>query len=220
MSEKRTALSELPATRLEVVEELSPPGQTGFLRLIRRRYVAHYPDGSKSEPFVYDEIARAALDAAVIVAHVARGAERLVYLRSAVRPPLAMRAGKAGVYGLWELPAGLIEPEEANDADGALRCAARELHEEVGFDVPLERFRALGAVVWPVPAVIAERHFFFEVEVDPAELKSPTLDGSPLERLGEVCTLELAAALALCRNGTIEDSKTELGLRRLAERYP
>ena len=47
------------------------------------------PDGSVSEPFVYDETDRRAIDAVVIVPHFAgsRG-ERRIYLRSSLRPPL------------------------------------------------------------------------------------------------------------------------------------
>ena len=46
---------EPPAIRLEQVEDLSPAEQQGFLRLVRRRLIAQYPDGSRSLPFVYDE---------------------------------------------------------------------------------------------------------------------------------------------------------------------
>jgi ADP-ribose pyrophosphatase len=43
------------------------------------------------------------------------------------------------------------------------------------------------------------------------------LDGSVLEQLGAVIDVSLRDALAACRNGEIEDAKTEIGLRRLAE---
>src|SRR5688572_8747937 len=59
----------LPDIRLELVEDLSPAASAGFLRLLRRRYRAHYPDGTASEPFLYDIIDRRAIDAVVLVAH-------------------------------------------------------------------------------------------------------------------------------------------------------
>src|SRR5882724_446986 len=110
----------LPKIELELIEDLSPDAPKGFLRLLRRRYRARYPDGTHSAPFVYDAVDRAALDAVVIVAHfVAPGGPRRVYLRSAVRPPLALRTparsplpSDACGSGLWEVPAGLVEASE------------------------------------------------------------------------------------------------------------
>jgi ADP-ribose pyrophosphatase len=236
---------EPPAIRLEQREDLTPAGQTGFLRLVRRRFIAHYPDGSLSQPFVYDEVDRAALDAVVIVAHYLERGSRFVYLRSAVRPPVACREAPGAPHGLWELPAGLVEPAEAeSDAqasgrrpsaglpdgqvsgrrpsaglpDGARRTAQREAEEELGFSLPIERFHELGPWLFPAPGIIAERHYYFEVEVDPSVRAEPSHDGSPLEHFGKVIALELEHALTLCLSGDINDSKTELGLRRLREK--
>ena len=196
------------------------------MRLVRRRYRAHYPDGAVSEPFVLDAVHREALDAVVMAAHFAGGdGRRFVYLRSAVRPALTLRdpgrhleAHPPGQAGLWELPAGLVETEEQGSPEGVASTAQRELEEELGFSVPLTRLHPLGPSIYHAPAFIAERHYFFEVEVDPAERTEPTLDGSPLERSGAVVAVELSQALAMCAVGQIQESKTELGLRRLKER--
>jgi ADP-ribose pyrophosphatase len=213
-----------PKLALELVEDLSPEDK-GFLRLVRRKYRISYPDGSLSAPFVYDAIDRAAVDAVVIAAHFvdAHGA-RCVFLRSALRPPLTMRDSartplpdEARDGALWELPAGLVEPSERG-LEGVTGAARRELREEMGFSVPLESLRPLGPSTFPAPGFVAERHFFFEVEVDPSTREEPTLDGSALERFGVVVDIRLEQALELCRDGVIEDSKTELALRRLAER--
>jgi ADP-ribose pyrophosphatase len=214
----------LPNIRLEVIEDLSPKGANGFLRLRRRRIRAHYPDGSASEPFEYDEVDRRAIDAAVMLAHYedARGVPH-VYLRSSVRPPVAMRDKARSPLleehdhgGLWELPAGLVEPGEQTP-EGVLGTAQRELMEELGFEVEKSALSPLGPSIFPTPGIISERLFFFHVAVDPNLRRAPELDGSPVELFGEVIAVSLSDALAWCSNGGIEDAKTELGLRRFAD---
>ncbi len=220
--------AQLPDIRLELLEDQSPPAPSGFLRLVRRRYRAHYPDGSVSAPFTYDAVERTAMDAVVIVAHYfTENGQRCVYLRSAVRPPLLLRdsasepvGSQLGGAGLWEVPAGLIEPAEARAAEGPQQTAARELWEELGFQLPPERLRPLGVPVYPTPGVLSERHYLFEVEVDPEARQEPGLDGSALERGGVVVAVELGVALEMCATGAIEDGKTELALRRLKDLVP
>ena len=85
---------------------------------------------------------------------------------------------------------------------------------------PAERCLELGPGTFPVPGLFAERHYYFEVTVDPATRAEPSLDGSALEQFGEVIALPLERTLELCRTGVLLDSKTEIALRRLAERYP
>jgi ADP-ribose pyrophosphatase len=215
-----------PDIELELVEDLSPADQHGFLRLVRRRYRAHYPDGTASEPFPYDSVERNAIDAVVIAAHfLLPSGERRVYLRSALRPPLTARdpahtpdPEDVRHAQLWELPAGLIEPGEQSVA-GVARAAQRELLEELGFDVPLAALQPLGQATFPVPGFCAERQFFFEVAVDPSKRREPGLDGSALEHFGLVIDVRIEDALTACRNGRMPDGKTELALRRLAERF-
>jgi ADP-ribose pyrophosphatase len=217
---------DFPRIRLELLEDLSPEVPPGFFRLVRRRLRAHYPDGTESAPFVYDEIDRRSIDAVVIVAHYVAGADRRVFLRSSLRPPVYFRAAsrpKATAPenhgGLWELPAGLVDAGEQGVEDPAA-AAARELHEEVGFSLTKDAMRELGPSTYPTPGVMAERHFYFEVTVDPGKRTEPKLDGSALEKDGVVFDVGVAEALAMCARGDIEDAKTELALRRLAERYP
>ncbi len=217
-------LPELPKHALALVEErptLDPPG---FLRLQRTILRVAFADGTTSEPFEYDAIDRTRLDAVVIAAHY-RGADgrRRVFLRSCLRPPVAMRSRARSpiverdtLGALWELPAGLVEADEQSP-EGLRRCAARELLEEVGVTVSPAALRELGPSGFPAPGVIAERHFFFHVEIDPAQVRVPTEDGSPLERDARVVAVDLEHALGLTRTGALEDEKTELALRRLAE---
>ena len=67
-----------------------PPGPP-FLRVHRAMYRLRFANGETSEPFAYDVVDRARLDAVVIAAHF-RGDDgrRHVYLRSALRPPVAI----------------------------------------------------------------------------------------------------------------------------------
>lgn len=216
-------LPALPRHALTVVEErptLDPPG---FLRLRRLIMRVAFADGTVSEPFEYDAVGRGRLDAVVVAPHF-RGEDgrRRVILRSCLRPPVALRRGDSPIPeretlgSLWELPAGLVELDERTP-EGLRRCAARELLEEVGVAVSPEAVTPLGPSGFPAPGMIGERHFFFHVEIDPAQLHVPTEDGSPLERLAHLTAVPLDEAIALTRSGEIEDEKTELALRRLAE---
>jgi ADP-ribose pyrophosphatase len=156
---------------------------------------------------------REALDAVVIAAHFNDAGVRHVYLRSAVRPPCAFRSVPPHHDGiLWELPAGLVEPGEDPAA-----TAARELGEELGFEATAAQMQPLGGWTFPCPGVIGERHIYFAIEVDPRHRRTPTEDGSALERAASILPLSLVEALDHARTGAIRDGKTELGLRRLME---
>ncbi len=220
-----TVLPAPPEFRIELVKDESPPGG-GFLRRLSRRLVTVSSTGARSSTFIYDEVDREALDAVVVLPHFVRleagQRVRYVVLRSAVRPPVALRSEARSPIserenrGLWELPAGLVEKDEYH-AVGLSRAAARELEEETGLCMPPQAFRPLGPSTFPAPGVIAERHFYFQVEVDPERAGVPSLDGSPLEEAGEVIALPLSACLKAARLGKLEDAKTELALRRLSD---
>jgi ADP-ribose pyrophosphatase len=209
-------LPELPKITLDVVADRSDERE-GFLTIKRRDLVV--VDGTaRSRPVRYDVIERRALDAAIIVAHhLGDGGEAHVYLRSAIRPPVALRPDLADGTAapssvLWEVPAGLIEPGESPIAG-----AARELEEELGFALAPERLAPLGPEAYPAPAFIGEKHFYFHVRVDPDTRSEPGGDGSPLEEAARIVSVPLARALEACRAGEVTDTKTELALRRLAE---
>ena len=218
-----------PRIQLELVEDLTPEQPKGFCRLIRQRLLAladRHPHQrpTATEPFVYDWLDRRALDAVVVLAYYfdAQGVP-WVYLRSATRPPVAKRdptriprSEWLRDEGLWEVTAGLVEDDEETP-EGLVRCACRELAEELGFTVDSGVMLPLGPSTLPAPGIIGERHFFFKVEVNPQKRAAPSLDGSALEQLGTIIEVPLSDALAACRRGEVEDAKTELGLRRLAE---
>jgi ADP-ribose pyrophosphatase len=208
-------LPPLPAIHVRVARDRSAGALAGggFLNVKRLDLVVSYPDGTESSAFQYDIADRKAMDAAIIVAHFALGNVRHVYLRSAVRPPCALRGLEpAEDGGLWEVPAGLIDPGEEPAA-----AAARELGEELGFAAEADAMTPLGAWTFPVPGMIAERNLYFSIEVDPQVRATPTEDGSALERAAAICAVPLSEALEHCRSGAIRDAKTELALRRLVD---
>jgi ADP-ribose pyrophosphatase len=217
-------LPALPKHTLVVVDERLSRDPPGFLSLRRRVLKLRFEDGRESLPFEYDAVDRERLDAVVMAAHYRdAGGKRWVYLRSSMRPPAALRPReawpvpeRATLGNLWELPAGLVEADERSPI-GLQTAAARELLEEVGARVDPADMKPLGPSSFPAPSMIGERHFFFHVEVDPRALAVPTEDGSPLEEGAIVVAVPLDEALDLCRRGVIEDEKTELALRRLAE---
>lgn len=187
----------------------------GYLHLTA--FTVTNDEGTKTAQ--YDVVGRKALDAAVVVPYFERGGTCFVCLRTVVRPPLAVRsAPPPGIATppdtLWEVPAGLIEPGETAET-GALR----ELYEELA--VRPQSIVALGPPACPAPAVLGEMHVYFAAKLTPpvegAAMPVPEGDGSLYEENAAFVTVTLADALEACRRGEVWDSKTELGLRRLAE---
>lgn len=218
-------LDEPPAIELEVVEDHTAetgPAE-GFLRVRRVSLRNRHPDGHTSRVYRYDLIERDAMDAVGIVLE-AEGDEPRVCLRSALRPPMRFRDRYAiplppddRSHVLWEVPAGLVEPHERGEA-GLRGCASRETLEEVGLEVAPERFDSLGPPVALSPGVLGEKLHFLHAVVDPSRRGVPLEDGSPTEERAAIRFVPLREALAATRDGRIQDVKTEVALRRLAER--
>lgn len=206
-------IPELPKITLDVLGDVKRPDGGKYLRLRHAEMTLSYPSGDHSAPFIYDMILREALDAVVVVAHFGTDRGRMVYLRSAVRPPVRLRNVPPAYDGsMWEVVAGLIEPGE-----DAAACAARELEEELGAAVDASAMIPLGGPTFPAPGVIGERHVYFHVEVDPTKLSKPSEDGSALEREARIVSVLLDDALTWIRRGDLFDAKTEIALRRLKE---
>lgn len=206
-------LPETPKVELEVVlDRTVQTDERAFLKVRSVDLVATREDGTRSRSFPYDVLDRKAIDAAVMVAHHLVDGRLHVYLRSAVRPPLALRPRDPVVASIWEVPAGLVEPDERPAA-----AAAREVEEELGFSVKEAEMIALGPPAYPAPGFIGELHYYFHVRVDPSQRKQPRGDGSPLEEGARIESVPLDDAIEACRRGDVPDLKTELALRRLRE---
>jgi ADP-ribose pyrophosphatase len=226
----RASPPEVPTVSLEIVEDTTATSRCdeGYLRVHRRELVAHRPGQPPTERFRYDVVERWNQDAVGVLPHFARDGVRWVVLRTAVRPPVALRkdplldgpiafpqGAREGV--LWEIVAGLVEADERS-VEGFARCAARELAEELGVHMDAREMRPLGGAVFPSAGIVGECIYFYEAEIDPAARHAPEGDGSPLERDAAIEEFALAEALSWCDAGLLPDAKTELSLRRLAAR--
>ena len=177
-----------------------------FFTLKHHRCQIEYPDGTLSEEFHHDIVSRKNPDAAVMIAYHIKNCEPMIYLRSCIRPSLANRFFEGG--SIWELPAGIIENETAEEA------AAREVEEEVGFKVEVSDMRLLGPPSFTCVGMTAEMMYFFAVKVDPNSQGEPKLDGSPLEKGGVVTPVCLSKIRCMISSGQISDLKTEVAVRR------
>jgi ADP-ribose pyrophosphatase len=213
--------------QIHVLEDraASTPSDRGFIRVRRLRLRTTFEDGSQSDVYDYDVADRDALDAVLIALHSPRAgapADPDVCLRTALRPPVALRRGRALVVPdarvdavLWELPAGLIEPGAHGEA-AVGETAARETLEEVGLAVRPEAFEPLGVAVYLSPGLMAEKLHVLRAEVDrTAPAKATATETVELGARVEWCPL--SEALRRAAAGEIEDCKTELGLRRLRD---
>lgn len=206
------SLPKPPKINIYPVNKESAENTPPFLKINRNWYAASYPNGTSSKPFLHDGVERCFMDAVGIVAHCVISQVRCIFLRSCVRPNLLERLPKH--VNLWEIAAGLVEAGEQ-----PIISAVRETEEELGFKVSSEQFNALGPFVLPSPGLGSERIFLFEVEVDPADQKKPTEDGGPLEKYGVVEMISLDTALKLVKDGEFKDAKTEIAIRRFADKY-
>lgn len=108
---------------------------------------------------------------------------------------------------MLELPAGLLEPGETTET-----CGLRELEEETGYQA--QTIAAFGAM-YPTPAYDSEKIYFYIAE-DLVETQQQLDPGELLN----VKRIPLKKAVELCKDGSIQDSKTVVGILRYAATYP
>lgn len=214
-----------PVHHVEIVErmDLEPGDKSAFLNIQRLKLVNHYQDGTKSPVYLYDAVLRKWLDAVVLVLTAEIDGVLSVCLRSCIRPPLVLRQelelpvkDNSPLTTLWEVPAGLLEENDMG-IGGIKDRAAAEALEETGYAVSQDDFSLMPGAPFLSPGVIPERIYFARAHIADVDARNnPTGDGSPVEDGAVIWWVPVDKAIALCEQGVIADTKTELALRRLA----
>lgn len=221
-------MSNAPVTDLDVVEDFTATGRCdeGFLHVRRLRVRNLRADGSKSDVYRVDVIDRPRLDAVAVLLW-RRGDQGLEFLtRQNLRPAAHFRHEKVpnvpdGRSHLFceEIVAGLLETTDQG-LPGVRHRAVEETFEEAGFRVTVEAVELLGPAFFVAPGIISEKIFLAAVDVSGLVAGVPEGDGSPLEEGGATQWRSLASLEAALSDGTIQDAKTELALRRFLARQP
>lgn len=209
-----------------VIESSERLGDGGFLVLRRYKLRNRRDDGSTSDLYACDFVERTpGLDAvAVAIWRRGDGGAVEVLLRKALRPPLRLgRDVKLAIPEeprsprLFEIVAGLIENSD-DGLDGIRHRAAEEVREEAGYTVDPGALVQLAAATFPMPGTLPEKLYLFAVDIPAGAVPEiPEGDGSAMEEGAEIIWMGLDEAIAACTGGTIPDTKTELGLRRLRD---
>lgn len=221
-----SASTSAEVSTIEIVEDFSATARCdeGFLKLRRLRCRNVRKDGTHSKVYRVDVVDRPRVDAVAVVIWRRGEAGVELLLREGLRPaawfrrelhlPVPETQSKLRVQ---EIVAGLLEQQDTGLAGVCARAAA-EVWEEAGFQVTPEQIHLLGGAFLVAPGILSEKIFLTEVEVTGLEAQTPPGDGSPLEEGASVSWMSLPDVLAACMSGAIEDAKTELGARRMAER--
>lgn len=128
-----------------------------------------------------------------------RGAAALVPLLPGREVILVRQWRHAVGKVLLEIPAGLLEPGEA-----PIDCARRELAEETGYAAG--RIEPLTSI-YSAPGFATERlHIFLAQDLQPTQAQTDE------DEFLEPVTLAWDQALAMCKDGRIEDGKTVVGI--------
>jgi 8-oxo-dGTP pyrophosphatase MutT (NUDIX family) len=189
-------------------------GKGGFLSLRRLRVVNVHDDGRTSKPYPCDFVDRPmGIDAVAVVVYAKQPEGVRVLLRDAIRPALGYAShGKDGFWST-EVVAGILEKNDRGRI-GILRRAAAEAREEAGFHVSPQKVVMLGEPTFMSPGLAAERMWFTAVRVNPSRAQAPEGDGTPMEETRCIRWVALDDAIGLVR-----DAKSEIALRRFAEKF-
>lgn len=209
------------------VESDEQRSDEGFFRIRTTVLRNRRADGTRSPSYTCEFVTRPKGIDAVVVALYHRAAGRTqVLIREQLRPGLALGRdpqalpvpdGSRRLY-FPEVVAGILEHEDRGEA-GIRERAAIEVFEEAGFRVSERDVEMLGAGTFPSPGSMPEKFWLTAVHIaDPASGETPQTDGSPMEEGARLRWMELGEAIEACMTGAIADAKTEIVLRRLADR--
>jgi ADP-ribose pyrophosphatase len=205
-------------TGIEVVEDVTARSRCdeGFLHVKRLVCRNRHGDGSASRDYRVDVVDRPIPDAVAVLIW-RRGPQGIeVLTRSGLRPAAHFRESlKLPVPDphpyllLEELVAGILEADDRGDS-GVRRRAAEETLEEAGYRVSPDEVVSLGGSFFLAPGILSEKIHPTAVEVTGRPQGAPHGDGSPLEEGATLHWRGLEALLQACRNGEVEDAKTEI----------
>lgn len=218
-------LSSPPRIKVLKVDDTSiVHNEGGFFELESCRIAFHYPSGEVKEAETNRLRGKRGDAVAIVLYEDLPEVGRVVWLRSCCRPAISLKNYRE--YGLpdshedgclWEVPAGLVEEDEVG-SEGLKRAAVREAEEEAGFSLKEEDFSFLGKRTFTSVGSMGERIFYLMAKVDWKLRKEPKGDGSPYEHGGEVIAIALEDAVAAIADGYLPDAKTEIAIKRLAEK--
>jgi ADP-ribose pyrophosphatase len=215
---------------IEIVEDITAISRCdeGFLKLRRLMIKHHYTDGTESRVYPCDIVEPPSNDAVVVVLYFFdKKGDIYVGLRRGIRPAIYFRKNNPSKFSrdgkvyldLLEVVAGGIESSDIElGEEGIKNRVIKEVEEEAGFRCSAENVIPLGGGCFSSPGITPEKFLFFAIRVDPNLQHKPSGDGHPMEDASEFQFLSLKKAITMCYNGEIEDAKTEIALRRLAEK--
>jgi ADP-ribose pyrophosphatase len=210
----------------EVEHDALSTDEAGFFRIRRLRLRNRRADGSLSEPYACEFVVRPkGTDAVAVAIYTRTGGRVQVLVREALRPALAFGREASALavpdarprLGSAEVVAGIVERSDRGERGLRERTVA-EIAEEAGYEVSPESVVFLGAGTFPTPGSMAEKYWLLAAEIEDIEARStPRGDGSPMEEGGRITWMDLDEAIDACVAGRIDDAKTELVFRRLAD---
>lgn len=221
-------MSKLDSIELVTDNTQSSRCDQGFLRVRRLVLRNRYLDGSQSQPYNCDIVERRQVDAVAIVlyddAPDSSGRRRVqVLLRRGIRAPIYLRhqmdnrgRPEPRYSSILEIVAGVLE-EQDRGFEGVDQRAVEEASEEAGLRIGRSDISSLGASFFPSPGITPEKVYLAACHTNLHDRHEAEGDGSVMEEGASVEIYELAEAIAMCRNGKIQDAKTEIALLRLAD---
>jgi 8-oxo-dGTP pyrophosphatase MutT (NUDIX family) len=210
---------------LRLVRRL-PSSGVGFLVLERHIARNVYRGGALSRPYRFEVLHRRGIDAVAIIPFyfTPRTGRLTIVIKIGFRPGLYQRSrlrlpvrDHRSYTSVRESVAGSLEPEDLGES-GVDRRAIAELLEETGLRPRHRRVLRLGAGFFPSHGQSTEKVHLRACEIDPTSAVPPSTDGSVNEADSGTEVYEAGRILRMCRSGSIEDPKIEIGVTRLCLR--
>lgn len=216
---------------IEIVEDNTKTSKCdeGFLRVKRLKLKNLYTNGTESAAYPCDIVERRQVDAVAIVLYevvdTAETGKKVVrvLLRKGIRAPVYLRqhddlnGRDEPIYSsVYEIVAGVLEDQDRG-YEGVDRRAVEEAREEAGMDIGPDAVASLGGSFFPSPGITPEKVYLASCRANLENRGEAVGDGSVMEEGASVEILDLKTAIKMCRDGEIQDAKTEIALLRMAD---